>query len=236
LYAEAWQQRPTEQYKRVVVETLAWVQREMTSPEGGFYCALDADSEGVEGKYYTFQQEEIEQVLGEDAELFIRYFGVTKAGNWEEEQTNVLKIDIDADNMAQEAGSSASDWDVYLAQGKQKLLNYRNKRVRPGLDNKHLTSWNALMMKGFLVEYRAFDAPEYLLCALDIAAFIRKYLSADDGGLLHQPSSNGNSIPGFLDDYAFCMEAFVALYEATFDETWIQAANELMNYVLTHFY
>src|SRR5690606_29456480 len=134
LYAEAWQQRPTEQYKRVVTETLAWVEREMTGPEGGFYCALDADSDGVEGKFYTFHQEEMEMVLGDDAELFIRYFGIKENGNWEEEQTNVLKTDIDADRMALDAGFSVDEWYTYLEQGKQKLRNYRDKRTRPGLD------------------------------------------------------------------------------------------------------
>jgi len=236
LYAEAWQQRPTDQYKRVVMETLEWVQREMTSPEGGFYCALDADSEGIEGKFYTFQQAEIERILGEDAELFIRYFGVTQTGNWEEEHANVLKIDIDADKMAQEAGFSAEEWNAYLAQGKQKLLDYRNKRVKPGLDNKQLASWNSLMIKAFLDAYRVFDVPEYLRRALDSAAFIRAYLSAKDGGILHQPAANGKTIPGFLDDYAFCIEAFQAIYEATFDETWAYEAKRLMEYVLTHFY
>lgn len=236
LYAEAWQQRPTDQYKRVVMETLAWIQREMTSPDGGFYCALDADSEGVEGKFYTFQQDEIEQVLGDDAELFVRYFAVTQPGNWEEERTNVLKVDIEADKMAQEAGFSAEEWDAYLAQGKQRLLDYRNKRVKPGLDNKQLTSWNALMLKGFLDAYRVFGVPEYLRCALNNAGFIRAHLYAKDGGLLHQPDANGKTIPGFLDDYAFCIEAFQALYEATFDENWVYEAKRLMEYVLTHFY
>ena len=236
LYSEAWQQRPVDQYKRVVTETLAWVQREMTSPEGGFYCALDADSEGVEGKYYTFHRHEIEQVLGEDAELFIRYFGVTETGNWEEEHTNVLKIEVDADKMAQEAGFADAEWNAYLAQGKQKLLAYREKRVKPGLDHKQLTSWNALMMKGFLDAYRVFNVPEYLQCAQQNATFIRTYLADKDGGLLHQPATNGKGIPGFLDDYAFCMEAFQAMYEATFDETWIQEAKRLMEYVLKHFY
>jgi len=236
LYTEAWQHRPTEQYKRVVTETLEWVQREMTSPQRGFYCALDADSEGVEGKFYTFQRAEIEHVLGEDAELFIRYFGVTETGNWEEEHTNVLKIDVDADKMAQEAGFSAEEWSTYLAAGKQKLLDYRNKRVRPGLDNKQLTSWNALMLKGFVDAFRVFDVSEYLDCALNNAAFIRQYLYADDGGLLHQPATNGKLLRGFLDDYAFCLEAYVALYEATFDETWLYEAKRLLNYVLDHFY
>ncbi|MFC3198582.1 thioredoxin domain-containing protein [Parapedobacter deserti] len=236
LYAEAWQQRPTPQYKRVVMETLEWVRREMTSSDGGFYCALDADSEGVEGKFYTFQQAEIENLLGEEAELFVRYFGVTGTGNWEEEHTNVLKIDIDADHMAKEVGFSDEEWESYLAQGKQRLLDYRNKRVRPGLDDKLLTSWNAMMLKGFTDAYRIFDEPEYLVVALRNADFIRKHLYAEDGGLLHQPQANGKAIAGFLDDYAFCIAAYSALYESTFDEAWLNEAKRLMEYTLDHFY
>ncbi len=236
LYAEAWQQRPVELYKRVVAETLEWVRREMTSPEGGFYCALDADSEGVEGKFYTFHLAEIEEVLDEDAELFVRYFGITDDGNWEEEGTNVLKIDLEADKLAQDAGFSTAEWEVYLAEAKRKLLNYRNKRIRPGLDDKLLTSWNALMLKGFLDAYRIFDEKEYLEMALRNADFIHQHLSSKDGGLLHQPAANGKTIEGFLDDYAFCIEAYSALYEATFDETWLHEAKRLMEYVLKHFY
>src|SRR5690606_7562696 len=198
-YAEAWQQRPTEQYKRVVTETLAWVEREMTGPEGGFYCALDAASDGVEGKFYTFHQEEMEMVLGDDAELFIRYFGIKENGNWEEEQTNVLKTDIDADRMALDAGFSVDEWYTYLEQGKQKLRNYRDKRTRPGLDNKQLTSWNALMLKGYVDAYRVFQEPHYLEGALANAAFIQQYLEDGDGGLLHQPAIRGKALPGFLD-------------------------------------
>ena len=236
LYAEAWQQRPVAQYKRVVNETLQWVQREMTSPEGGFYCALDADSEGVEGKFYTFQQHEIEHVLGEDAELFIRYFGVTAEGNWEEEHTNVLKIDVEADSMAQEAGFSAQEWDGFLAAAKRKLLDYRSKRVRPGLDDKLLTAWNAMMLKGFVDAYRVLGVPEYLDAALANVAFVERRLYAEDGGLWRQPPANGKAIAGFLDDYAFTIEAYIALYEATFDEAWLHDAKRLVTYVLANFY
>src|SRR5690606_30665993 len=102
LYSEAYQQRKEPLYKRVVSETLEWVQREMTSPEGGFYSALDADSEGVEGKFYTFEETELKQVLGADAPLFIRYFGVTSGGNWPEEHTNVLKTDTDTEGWVKE--------------------------------------------------------------------------------------------------------------------------------------
>src|SRR5690606_5434735 len=194
LYAEAWQQRPIVQYRRVAMETLEWVRREMTSPQGGFYCALDADSEGVEGKFYTFDIAELEDVLGADAELFIRYFGATEAGNWTEEHTNVLKIDTEADQLAREAGFSPAEWEAYLAEAKQKLLDYRGRRVRPGLDNKQLAAWNAMMLKGFVDAYRVFDVAEYLEVALKNAAFIRRFLYADDGGLLHQPVANGRTI------------------------------------------
>ena len=236
LYAEAWQHRPTAQYKRVVAETLQWVQREMTSPEGGFYCALDADSEGVEGKFYTFLQQEIEAVLGEDAELFVRYFGVTEDGNWAEEHTNVLKIDADADKMAEEAGFPADEWEALLVRAKGKLLDYRNRRVRPGLDDKLLTAWNAMMLKGFVDAYRVFGVAGYLDAALANAAFIKARLYTPDGGLWRQPAVNGKGIPGFLDDYAFTVEAYIALYEATFDEAWLREAKRLADRVLADFY
>lgn len=236
LYSEAWQQRPVEQYKRVVNETLQWVQREMTSPEGGFYCALDADSDGVEGKFYTFQQHEIEEVLGGDAELFVRYFGVTEEGNWEEERTNVLKIDIEADKMAQEAGFSGLEWEICLAEAKRKLIDYRNRRVRPGLDDKLLTAWNAMMLKGFVDAYRVFGVSEFLEVALANASFIKAQLYTKDGGLRRQPPANGKTIGGFLDDYAFTIEAYIALYEATFDEAWLYEAKRLVAHVLANFY
>jgi len=236
LYAEAWQQRPIMQYKRVVTETLQWVLREMTNPQGGFYCALDADSEGVEGKFYTFQQHEIEGVLGDDAELFIRYFGVTEKGNWPDERTNVLKIDLDADSMAQGAGFSTQKWEAVLASAKRKLRDYRAKRIRPGLDDKLLTAWNAMMLKGFVDAYRVFDVPTYLDAALKNAAFIKSQLYAEDGGLWRQPPANGRAIAGFLDDYAFTIEAFIALYEATFEEEWLYEAKRLVTYVLEDFY
>src|SRR5690606_4726053 len=129
---EAYQQRKEPLYKRVVSETLEWVQREMTSPEGGFYSALDADSEGVEGKFYTFEEAELKQVLGADAPLFIRYFGVTSGGNWPEEHTNVLKTDTDTEGWVKEAGFSTEEWEHYLSEVKQKLRSYRSTRIRPG--------------------------------------------------------------------------------------------------------
>lgn len=236
LYAEAWQNRPDPLYKRVIIETLAWVSREMTSPDGGFYSALDADSDGIEGKYYTFGQNEIEKILGEDAALFIRYFNVTPSGNWGEEMTNVFHCDDDADKLAEEAGFTATEWDEYLKETKYKLFSYREKRVRPALDDKQLTAWNGLMLKGFIDAYEIFGDEEYLNVALRNAAFIRQHLYTNSGGLLRQPNTSDNPIEGFLDDYAFCIEAFIALYEATFDEWWIREAKRLSDYTIAHFY
>lgn len=232
LYSEAWQHRPDPIYKRVVSETLAWVKREMTSDQGGFYCALDADSEGVEGKFYTFQASELREVLGEDADRFIEYFNVTPDGNWEEEQTNVLRYAVTAEGNIKEMGA----WEAELREAKDKLLEYREARVRPGLDEKILTGWNSMMLKAYVDAYRVFGGEELLDSAMQNASFIQRYLYTESGGLKHQFDSHDQLIEGFLDDYAFCIEAFISLYEATFDEEWLVEAQRLADYVLAHFY
>lgn len=234
LYAEAWQHQPTPLYKQVVTETLTWVAREMTSPEGGFYCALDADSEGVEGKFYTFEYEELIRVLGEDAADIIDYYQVTPEGNWAEEETNVLHCAIDADNKAGRAAAAMTD--ERLRAAKQRLLAYREERVRPGLDDKILTAWNAMMLKGYVDAYRVWGDASYLETAIRNGTFIRQHLYAESGGLKRQHDRHGYEISGFLDDYAFCVEAFIALYEATFDEQWLYEARQLADYAIAHFH
>lgn len=235
LYCEAYQQKPTLLYKRVVYETLAWIKREMTNPKGAFYSSLDADSDGVEGKYYTFTQQEIKDVLGEDAPLFINYFQVTERGNWLEENTNVLELDEDADTLAQEAGYSESEWNNYLSEIKLKLYQYREKRNRPALDNKILCSWNSMMIKAYVDAYRVFREEEFLTTAKTAAIFIEKELFNSKGDLLRQPSYNGKEITGFLDDYAFYIEALIALYETTFQIDYLEKAKLLMDKVLIDF-
>ncbi|MDX3913847.1 thioredoxin domain-containing protein [Olivibacter jilunii] len=236
LYAEAYLQKPEPLYKRVVEETLQWVDREMTSAEGAFYSALDADSEGVEGKYYTFQQEEIDNLLGKDADLFISYFSITAAGNWPEEKTNVLKTRLDADKLAEQAGYSKEEWETYLKDIKKKIRHYREQRIRPGLDNKILTSWNAMMLKAYIDAYRTFNKKEYLTVAERNAHFILRKLITEEGTLLHQPQTPFKTITAFLDDYAFVIEAFIALYEVTFNKAWLDQAKSLADYTLAQFY
>ncbi|MEH6308526.1 thioredoxin domain-containing protein [Olivibacter sp. CPCC 100613] len=236
LYAEAYLQNRDPFYKRIIEETLEWVNREMTSAEGGFFSALDADSEGVEGKYYTFQQEEIEKVLGEDAPLLIEYFSITAEGNWLEEKTNVLRTSFDADRLAEQAGYSFEEWQAYLKDIKRKLLHYRAQRIRPGTDDKILTSWNAMMLKAYLDAYRTLNKPEYLTVAQRSASFILDKLITKDGVLLHQPATPYKTITAFLDDYAFVIDAFITLYEVSFDKSWLDRAKSLMDYTLRHFY
>ncbi|MVZ62266.1 thioredoxin domain-containing protein [Sphingobacterium humi] len=234
LYSEAYQQQPHFLYKRVVEESIAWAEREMLDDNGGFYAALDADSEGVEGKFYSFDDQEFD-LLGERADLARQYFNSTKSGNWSEEQTNVPFINDNEEQLVAEAGYSLAEWEQELQQLKSELRAYRDKRVHPGLDHKQLCTWNALMIQGLVDAYRAFDNPHYLALAEQTASFIWTKCH-DNGQLLHQPADSNRSIPGFLDDYAFTCAAYTALYEASFDETWLYRAKNLADQAISLFY
>lgn len=235
LYSEAYQQKPSLLYKNVVFETIAWAQREMLAPNGGFYSALDADSEGVEGKFYTFGYSEFD-ILEDDADIAREYFNITPDGNWSEEQINIPFVKPSNQQLIQEAGFTTVEWDSYIKEIKAKLLDYRSNRVRPGLDHKQLTTWNALMLKGLLDAYRIFGDESHLELALNVAHFIQKHCTVDNNTLLHQPKDSNRQIEAFLDDYAFTIEAFVVLYEASFDEKWIYAAQELAYKAIDLFY
>lgn len=234
LYSEAFQQRRDSHYRQVIEETIEWAERELLAPNGGFYSALDADSEGVEGKFYVFDDHEF-SILKEDAELARHYFHITPDGNWSEEQTNVPRINLDEDHLIQQAGFSKKEWEDYLRELKSKLLAYREQRVRPSLDNKQLTAWNALMIKGLVDAFRALEHNDYLHRAQQVANFLDEQCMYD-GRLLHQPADHNRHISGFLDDYAFCIEAYLALYEATFDEHWCLKAKSLADQAIELFY
>ena len=236
LYSEAYQYSPNQLYKDVVYETLAWVKREMTSPQGGFYSALDADSEGVEGKFYTFTKAEVSQVLGDDSELFCLYYNITEGGNWEEERTNVLMRTEDDETFAKDSGLSVEELRTFIDAQKQQFA-YREKRIRPGLDNKILASWNGMMLKGFADAYRVFNEPEFLSAAVANAEFLLNNMLSE-GGRLERIYKTERELPGvaFLDDYALVIEGLISLYEATFNEKWLTSARELCEYALQNFY
>ncbi len=233
LYADAFKWNPKPRYKEIVYETLAWLAAEMTSPEGGFFSALDADSEGVEGKFYVWSKAEIDTVLGSDAEIFNAYYGVTETGNWEEEETNHLFVSNV--NIVAQFSLSNDEVQKIIQSCKEKLLTQRAKRVKPSLDDKKLTSWNALMLKGYIDAYKTFADPIFLTAALANANFIKTNMLKLNGGLFRSYKNGEATINGFLDDYAQTIEAFIALYEITFDEDWLYTAQGLTNYTLAHF-
>lgn len=236
LYSEAYLHKRDPHYKRIVYETIAWVKREMTHPSGAFYSSLDADSDGVEGRYYCFTEREIREALGDDAELFVHYFQISSEGNWAEMNTNVLKIDEHADTLAQDVGYTAQEWENYLAETKRRLWDYREKRNRPALDDKILCSWNAMMIRSLSDAYRVFDQPDFLDVAKKCDQFISENLLRANDRLLRQPEHRGRQILGFLDDYAFYIDALIGLYECTFEVGYLLRAKKLTDRVLVDFW
>ncbi|BAX81246.1 thioredoxin [Labilibaculum antarcticum] len=233
LYAEAYQLTKIPEYKQVIEQTLEFIDRELSLPEGGFYSSLDADSEGVEGKFYVWEKAEVDQLLGNQSELFCEYYGITDRANWEE--GNILMIQSEKATLADQFQISVKKLEEVLEKGRRALLEKRKDRIRPGLDDKSLTSWNALMLKGYVDAYKALGDEEYLNKAIKNAEFIQKYLWKGKAHL-HRNYKDGNSkINGFLDDYSFTIEAFVALYQATFNEEWLLKANDLLEHVILHF-
>ncbi|WP_374950905.1 thioredoxin domain-containing protein [Mucilaginibacter sp.] len=245
LYAEAHTWNPDPLYKTIADEIITFVSRELTSPEAGFYSALDADSEGKEGKFYIFTKAELEDILGDEADLFNIYYHVTEDGNWEEEQSNVFFRREEDAELADKLGLSVEQLTNRINAARQKVLEARGHRVRPGLDNKILASWNGLMLKGLCDAYRAFDKPTYLELALKNAAFINNNLISGakvkrvykkESSLPVREGTDGIGEVAFLDDYANVIDGLIALYEVTFNEDWIIQAQKLTDYALAHYY
>lgn len=235
LYSAAFQQSKDPKYKIIVSETLDFIERELTSNEGGFYSSIDADSEGEEGKFYVWTKDEIQKTLGKNADLIIDYYGITEKGNWEKGVNILLKSESDI-KIANKYKITKHELTEEVKRAKQLLLKERSKRIRPGLDDKILTSWNALMLKAYVDAYRVFDEKKYLDAALKNAEFILSKIKSDDFRLNRNYKNGKASINGFLDDYAFTISAFIALYQASFDEQYLMIADKLTDYSIAHFY
>ena len=240
LYAEAYSLLKSPLYKHVVYQTIGFAQRELLSPEGGFYSALDADSEGVEGKFYTFTTPELRDILGADYDWFAELYTITEAGNWEPGHDghglNILHRTATDDAFAQRMGWSLAELNVRLDATHTRLMQVRNGRVRPGLDDKILCSWNGLMLKGLATAYRVFGEPEFLTLALRLAFFLLKNMrDTRNGRLWHSYKKGRAKQAGFLDDYAAVIDGLLALYQATFAENWLTEADQLTQYVLANF-
>lgn len=233
LYSEACHVTGNEFYLDTVRNTLQWVSREMTSPEGAFYSALDADSEGVEGKFYVWKKEELQNILREDFELIADVFNVNSIGFWEENYVLIMRESLPV--LATRHNLTVEQLKGKIAKAKMLLLAERNKRVRPGLDDKILTSWNALMLHGYVDAWKVTNDPEYLLAAKKNAKFIIEKQIKRDGTLWHSYKNGKSSINGFLEDYAFVIDAFIALYQTDFDEHYLLNAKALCEVALEKF-
>jgi uncharacterized protein YyaL (SSP411 family) len=235
LYCEAYQKFKNEDYKDLVYGTLAFVERELSVGDGAFYSALDADSEGEEGKFYVWKKEELTSLLQDDYELFADYYNINSTGYWEHGNYILLRQDPDS-VLADRHQLSIEDLKFKIVACKSLLMQERDKRVRPGLDDKTLTSWNGMMLKGYVDAYLTFGYEHFLDVAIASAEFIMKKQMRGDGGLNHSYKKGRSTINGYLEDYAFVMDAFLKLYEATFDEKWLHQADVLMEYSVQHFY
>jgi uncharacterized protein YyaL (SSP411 family) len=220
-YLHGWQVSGDPILRRTAEETLDWALREMTGPEGAFYSALDADSEGVEGKYYVWSLAELREVLGADADAAIAWFGASEQGNFE--GANILE-------------SRGPEPDAEVRERiRAALMARRAQRIRPGLDDKRLTAWNALMIGALAEAGAALERDDYLAAARRASTFILDELRADDGRLLRTYNAGQAKLNAYLEDHAFLVEALLTLYEATFETRWFHAARELADSMIDRF-
>ena len=240
LYSDAYKLTKNPLYKEVIQKTLSFVERELMNSEGGFYCALDADSLNAEnhleeGAFYVWKIPELKIIIGDDYDLFSQVFNINTFGLWEDENYVLIQ------NKSLEEIAKSNNITVSTLQKKkifwEKILYIkREKRSKPRLDDKCLTSWNAIMLKGFVDAYKALEDENYLILALKNADFIIKNLWSSDGNLFHNYKNEKSTVNGYLEDYCFVISAFISLYEVTFDEKWLQYAKQLTDYSLEHFY
>lgn len=232
--AEAYKLTQKELYKETIEETLTFIEREMTSPEGGFYSAQDADSEGVEGKFYVWDRSEIVEVLGEDAELFCNFYDITEKGNWEHK--NILWRKASYETFATERDLSLESFKIKLRQCREKLYTVRDRRIKPSLDDKILLDWNALMTTAYAKAYMALGKSKYKEAAERNISFILKEFRKSEIEFYHTYKDGKRQYDAFLNDYAFLIEALTEVYQITFKEEYLLLAKDLTAYVVEQFY
>jgi hypothetical protein len=240
LYSDAYLITKNPLYKDVVFETLEFIKRELTDANGTFYSSLDADSTTPSGKleegaFYVWQEEELKRLLGDDFQHFSNYYNINDYGLWEHNNYVLIRKDSD-DVFSKKYNISIDDISKKKTSWKKLLLKERAKRSRPRLDDKVLTSWNALMLKAYVDAYRVFDNKEFLNAAIKNAEFILNTQVKEDGGLYHNYKDNKSTINGYLEDYATVIDAYLSLYENTLDEKWLTTSRNLANYAFDHFF
>ncbi|NLP58489.1 thioredoxin domain-containing protein [Lutibacter sp. B1] len=240
LYAEAYQATKKPLYKNIVYQTLDFIERELLNNEGAFYSSLDADSYNFEekleeGAFYVWKQEELKSILSNDFELFSDYYNINSYGYWEH-NNYVLIRKIEDDEFSKKHSIPVSKLEEKVTFWQKTLLKERTKKQRPRLDDKSLTSWNALMLKGYIDAYKVFNEPHFLDIALKNAKFISKTQLYENENLNHSYKNGKSTINGYLEDYATVIDAYISLYEATLNENWLNTAKQLTDYTFDHFF
>lgn len=240
LYSDAYLATKNPLYKQVVFDTLDFVERELTNSDGTFYSSLDADSINKkghleEGAFYVWTKEDLKELLDEDFLLFSDYYSINDYGFWEHDNFVLIRKESD-EIITKKHKITSEDLKEKIKRWKYLLLEEREKRNRPRLDDKILTSWNALMIKGYMDAFRVFNKDHFLKAALKNAQFIINKQSKEDGGLYHNYKNGKSTINGYLEDYAATIEAFILIYENTLDEKWLIHSRNLTNYTLDHFF
>jgi len=233
VYSEAYQITKDPFFENVVRKTLDYVIREMTSSEGTFFSAQDADTNGEEGQTFVWKKQEIEKILGEDSEIFCIYYDVTDGGNFE--GNTILANNINASSLAFKFGKNESEIQAIISKCSDKLLEVRNKREQPGKDDKVITSWNGLMISAFLSGYKIIDNVKYFDIGKASIDFFEN--NFEKNHILHRTFKNGKpKLNGYLDDYAYMANASIDMFEATSQPKYLVFAINLANYLLTHFW
>jgi len=234
VYLHAWQQTGDDFYRRIATETLDWVLREMTDPTGAFYSTLDADSEGVEGKFYVWTPDELASLLGpDDAHIVSAYWDVTQAGNFEGE--SILHVVRPVESVATSLNTTPEMILAAVERAKPVLLAARGKRVWPGRDEKALTAWNGLMIRAFAEGAALLDRADYRVAAERAATFVLTTLRQGDR-LLRTYKDGQAKLNGYLEDYAFLADGLLALYDATFEPRWLDEARALAQTMTAQFW
>lgn len=234
IYQKAYQLTRKPLYSRIARDILDYVIADLQSPQGGFYSSRDADSEGVEGKFYVWTTDEVQAALGEtESTLFCDYYDITPAGNWEGH--NIPNVPRPIEVVAKAHGMEPTQLETRLATSRKKLFELREKRVKPHLDDKILSSWNGLMIASMAKAARIFDEPRYRDSAVRAADFVLTQMRDQDGRLLRTYRNGKTHTFGYLDDHAFMIEASLNLYETTLDIRWLQEAERLNQHVIEHY-
>ncbi len=233
IYLRAWQLTGRDKYRTVACETLDYLRRDMLDPVGALHSAEDADSEGVEGKFYVWSIEEFDTILGTDSELIADYFGVTPDGNFE--GSNILHRPAPDLEVATRHGVTVEELRRRVADAKTKLMTVREGRVRPGRDDKIVASWNGLALTAFAEAGAVLDRRDYLHVAIGIAAFIQDRLTMADGTIARSWRGGATSVAGFCDDYGAAAIGYLTLYQATADPNWFLAADRALKHMIDWF-